>query len=471
MKTKIHSVLKFGKNRDSFDKKMSERRLSQSARARTTITSKPDRGSRSTGRRFRTGKAVGVAKIVSAFEQKHIQRKKGLPHIKSSSTRALSKQPKSKAAKGVPVVLPGEGLIKLGDIDDVMKIGEFFYAVWNIPDVYDVDELVDDFGASFDIGRSIRVDKAIGQGQFSRIFLAHFISNPAIKMVLKVNKEILHHAAEEDPDAMMIESVLREYSIMSRLDCEGPTGITVCLNGGLVLQLDDNHRYFAFVLEVMDGDLFDWVKAMSSAGLEENLFVRLFAALTQIKRLRSIHRLGVFHLDAHPGNFLVKWKHLKNPLFPDIRMADFGRACDIDPSKETSCVAMAHLGFGSWHNSMAHYDVMEYIQLLSSVVDVFSPVFVADSEYNWSIRTDEMFNGLKRDHRMMYPSYLKGKLLDVMPPSGMVLTFEQWINKPRGVIEFLQAVIDDQLIAEDMLKAIMVQPFSLLGPGNKIPIL
>ena len=182
--------------------------------------------------------------------------------------------------------------------------------------------------------------------------------------------------------------VIREYKMMADLDCRDPpdTGSLVCAEGMTGLWIDKN-AYSVIIMEEMDDTLEHY---LDKAAIKRNVIVRTQILLQAIHKLRRLHDLKFYHMDAHSQNWLVKYKN--RPVSdPDVRMADMGVSCTSEfvpgMTEEDMCSAKARQYRFSDFKYMGS---VEFAQFGPTVTDIMQPTASAvfdtpDLKFRWDM--------------------------------------------------------------------------------------
>lgn len=129
----------------------------------------------------------------------------------------------------------------------------------------------------------------------------------------------------------LLRDWLREYELMSSLDCpeyppgERSPGAITCAIGAVAILLKPNVLHGLIILERMDSDLYDFcTEELSRIPQPIKNKIGFHILLQVISKMNRLHRLGVYHGDAHNGNWFVKRTGVG---IPDVRLGDMGRSC------------------------------------------------------------------------------------------------------------------------------------------------
>ena len=211
----------------------------------------------------------------------------------------------------------------------------------------------------FSFEHTLTLDGVIASGMFGSVFKCT-LSPPGIQYIIKISKESV-----DDPQSM--KEMSHEYNMMTLLDC-GPTDPIICAEGVLILTLPTKTpakswtKHMAIVMEEMDGTVLQAAHRMT-VGQRFQMADKMLAVLD------SLHRLGVYHMDPHGGNFLCKFKGRASVADYDIRMGDMGMSCY--PKKGPSGATCADLHDGQTSDDIfyrdTYPDLVEFAQMSCAI--------------------------------------------------------------------------------------------------------
>jgi hypothetical protein len=217
------------------------------------------------------------------------------------------------------------------------------------------------------------LDKKLGAGVDGAVFLGS-IGSLGDKVAIKT---ITHNIAVWSGGRWVVNEYwlwdwLREYELMSRLDCpEYPPGkrspgAIVCAIGAVAVILRPNKLYGFIILERMDSDLHGFcTRELPKIPQPIRAKVGFHILLQTISKMNRLHRLGVYHGDAHNGNWMVKYVGVSG--YPDVRIGDMGRSCIIKNQKNDTY----HLGCDGYDH-------------LTNRGGVYTTLFLGDRRRGWS---------------------------------------------------------------------------------------
>ncbi|KAI9272231.1 kinase-like domain-containing protein [Helicostylum pulchrum] len=177
------------------------------------------------------------------------------------------------------------------------------------------------------IGKNIwkfRLQKLLGIGAFSKVYLAENIEHGEKVAIKMINKD------------RMIENLRVKTSI------EREVGLLKFLSHDHIVQLEatmETENHLCIVLEYVQGEeLFDFVQRMhidihregSHVNIDERLIRRLALELVQV--VTWLHDHNIVHRDLKLENILVYYSHQDEP---HLKLTDFGLARVLDPENPT----------------------------------------------------------------------------------------------------------------------------------------
>jgi len=212
--------------------------------------------------------------------------------------------------------------------------------------------------------------KLLGNGVYGFVALA---SIPDISPNVIAIKMATGPVAEfEDDDVYRLDSqkiyeTTREYELMTSLPCSEAEGVTVCPLGIFGLRFQDL-VYSVIAMEPMDYS----VKSFLEGTMTEPANIKTRAALVMmlkiIRLFKKLHREGLYHMDGHIGNILIKFNvGAQHPLVnADVRFADFGLSCGIDPKTwaDMSCESSPQILY-SPPELYEKKNAYEYLQMMA----------------------------------------------------------------------------------------------------------
>lgn len=269
------------------------------------------------------------------------------------------------------------------------------------------------------------VDGVVFQGYFAGI---------KYKVVIKIPfLPIAHYSAAIGcaPSTSGIEQdnfdeVFREYEMMSTLKCGRGEGPIVCALGVAAIVLGGK-VYAALALEFMDMSSVKYINMIhrtegpNSAAKQATLVI-----LKAFANIKTLHSMGIMHMDAHAENWLVKYKSLP-PMQVDVRMVDLGRSCSFNiPGSIDDCKTMAEKSDAdSLYKDYKFYGLIEFIQFSGFVYELFSMVM---KKLPQQVRPMIMI--LRNLYQKYVDSYFEREMM-LLPPQIAAMPFEYFIEESK----------------------------------------
>ena len=150
------------------------------------------------------------------------------------------------------------------------------------------------------------VDKVCGEGAFGQVLMCRDMKHIGKMVAIKIGK-----SSKSDIDNAQIES-----KFLMRIGSKDPD------KHRMIRILDSFffRRHFLIVTEVLDMNLYEYIKGQQYRGMERGQLRRV--ATQVLQGLKHLADIKIIHCDLKPENILFTDAHHR-----DIKIIDFGSAC------------------------------------------------------------------------------------------------------------------------------------------------
>lgn len=291
-------------------------------------------------------------------------------------------------------------------------------------------------GAEVQLVKGLKADSADGT-----IFIGFFGTIPD-KVIIKVPNAPIGKVlptgriVSSGEEAANFEDVMKEYVLMSQVDCmQGPI---ICALAAVALVIG-THVYNAIALEYMDTSSTGYIDKLRQTAAPQLVAKQaVLLVLKAIRNLRRLHEAGFMHMDAHSENWLVKYKGIA-PMDVDVRLADMGRSCITKDKDRFGCRAMTSKG--DVYGDYAYYNLIEYCQFMHFVTAMLDRIvrMLPKSARIMYARLRPEYESIRGSY-FTYPS----RLMTDYPREVGERPFEYWmVGRKWGLVPMMEAIVRD----------------------------